>query len=146
MAELRRIDKKKAFLNFAIVLALAIVVLLLSYGCHVVDLLSPVAPSMDEFAGRMYGNIDKNCYLLIEDDATITLSEDGVECTIPTSEYEYVDGILFFELQELQELPSETDSSEVAQEKTTYTFVLVEGDRLFFKEKNVYMELVWISV
>ena len=146
MAELRRIDKKKVFTNVAIVLALAIVVLLFSYGCHVAKLLSPTAPPMEDFSGRMYGNVDKNCFLVVNDDASIGLLEDGVEYTVPTSEYKYVDGILSFELQERQELSSETDSSELEQEKTTCTFVLVEGDRLFFKEKNVYMELLWISV
>ena len=131
--ELRRRDWKRTLVNVAIVFLLLLTIVIFAYGWHVVKLLSPEAPSFEDFCGRMYGNVEKNVYLMIERDGLVTLSEDGVETTIQTSEYKYVDGIISFEIMK-------------DEEAQKFEFILIEGDRLFYNQENVYMELVWIKV
>ena len=135
MPKVKRVDGKKVLINILIILFLSVVVVLVSYGCHVVDLLSPVSPAREDLVGRMYGNVDADVFLLLETDRTV-LSMDGEEKTFQS--FEYVDGIIT-----IKENVDETTDEE---EERVYTFILIEGDRVFFKEQNVYMELVWVSV
>lgn len=135
MSNVKRHDGKKILINILTVFFISLVVLLTSYGCYVVNLLSPVPPTKEELVGCMYGNVDADVFLLLETDRSV-LSIDGEEKTFPTSEY--VDGIIT-----LKEL---TDEGTDEEQEIVYTFLLLDGDRIFFKEENVYMELVWISI
>ena len=135
MSNIKRVDGKKVLINILIILFLSVVVVLVSYGCHVVGLLSPVVPAREDLVGRMYGNVDADVFLLLEADRTV-LSMDSEEKTFQS--FEYVDGIIT-----IKENVDETTDEE---EERVYTFILIEGERVFFKEQNVYMELVWVSV
>lgn len=135
MSNVKRVDGKKVLINILIILFLSVVVFLVSYGCHVVHLLSPVVPAREDLVGRMYGNVDADVFLLLETDRTV-LSMDGEEKTFQS--FEYVDGIIT-----IKENVDETTDEE---EERVYTFILIEGERVFFKEQNVYMELVWVSI
>lgn len=135
MSNIKRHDGKKIFINIVTVFFLFLIVLMFSYGCYIVNLLSPVPPTREELAGRMYGNVNEDVFLLLESDRFV-LSVEGEEKTFLSSEY--VDGIIT-----LNELVDEGTEEE---QEILYTFLFLEGDRIFYKEKNVYMELVWISI
>ena len=135
MSNVKRHDGKKILINIVTVFFIVFVVFLTSYGCYTVRLLSPVPPTKEELVGRMYGNVDDDVFLLLENDRTV-LSIEGEEKTFLT--LEYVDGIIT-----LKELTNEGAEEE---QEIIYTFLFLEADRVFFREKNIYMELVWISV
>lgn len=136
--EVKRFDGKKLWRNIITIIAIIVVVFLVSYVSYVGWLLFPVPPDINALQGRMYGNVEKETYLLIEGNS-ITVSMQEEEYSIPTSEY--VDGILT--LTDRVEPEDSTAQEEVSE--TTYTFIFLQGDRLFFKEQNIYMELIWLS-
>lgn len=138
MSEVKRINAAKLWLNLITIGAVVLGIFLISYVCYVIWLLFPVPPVLESLQGRMYGNIDKATFLLLEEDSIIVSIQEE-EHVIPTSEY--VDGILT--LTETL-LPEDSTAQEEIKEKT-YTFIFLQGDKLFFKEKNIYMELIWLS-
>ena len=140
--EVKRINAKKVFVNIVSIVAIFLVVLYVSYFCYIVWLQFPVPPALETLQGRMYGNVERETYLLIDD--TFILSMQDEEHTIPTSEY--VDGILTLKEIVLQEDSTAQDSLEAQlPDEKTYTFIFLQGDRIFFQEKNMYMELIWLS-
>ena len=130
MSKEHKLNGKRMAINIVILFSVVLIVLLFSYGCYIVRVVSPIVPdSLNEIYGRMYGNVEKDFFLLIESDGDMTISSKGEEWIVPTSEY--VDGILRL-----------IDT----EEETVYTFLFVSDDRMYSKDYNLYMELIWVSV
>ena len=135
METYRRRDHKKIWINVAIIFSVLLVALLILFGSYIVGILSPVVPSYSDLVGSLYGNLNGNVYLHVKEEELIVSYPTGEKKFF---DYDYTDGIL-----RMSETVSYVQDGKEVEDEITYTFILLEDDRIFYQEERLYMELLW---